>query len=54
MLPAASCTLLPAPFRPLMTDPRSPIFDFYPSKFEVDMEGKRADWEGVVKVRVTF
>jgi hypothetical protein len=33
-----------------MTEPRSPILDFYPEKFDVDMEGKRAEWEGVVKV----
>jgi 5'-3' exoribonuclease 1 len=33
-----------------MTDPRSPIIDFYPEKFDIDMEGKRAEWEGVVKV----
>jgi 5'-3' exonuclease len=33
-----------------MTEARSPILDFYPAKFDVDMEGKRAEWEGVVKV----
>lgn len=33
-----------------MTDPNSPIADFYPTEFEVDLEGKRADWEGVVLI----
>lgn len=50
VLPAASCSLLPAAFQWLMTDPRSPTLDFYPPKFDIDMEGKRAEWEGVVKV----
>ena len=48
--PAASAALLPAPFRRLMEDPHSPIADFYPAEFEVDMEGKRAEWEGVVLI----
>ncbi|GIL88258.1 hypothetical protein Vretimale_14135 [Volvox reticuliferus] len=50
VLPAASSKLLPSPFRVLMMDPESPIIDFYPTSFQVDMEGKRADWEGVVLV----
>ncbi|KAG2447716.1 hypothetical protein HYH02_007176 [Chlamydomonas schloesseri] len=50
VLPAASCKLLPPAFRVLMTEPESPIIDFYPGSFDVDMEGKRADWEGVVLV----
>ena len=33
-----------------MTDPLSPILDFYPGEFQVDLEGKRADWEGVVLI----
>jgi 5'-3' exoribonuclease 1 len=35
----------------LMTNPASPIIDFYPTTFGVDMEGKRAEWEGVVLIR---
>jgi 5'-3' exoribonuclease 1 len=48
--PSSSCRLLPDPFRWLMTDANSPIADFYPTEFEVDLEGKRADWEGVVMI----
>lgn len=50
VLPAASASLLPHPFQWLMTDARSPVLDFYPDKFDIDMEGKRAEWEGIVKV----
>lgn len=50
VLPAASASLLPPPLQRLMLDPSSPIRDFYPDDFEVDMEGKRAAWEGVVLI----
>lgn len=33
-----------------MTNAASPIADFYPTTFAVDMEGKRAEWEGVVLI----
>ena len=33
-----------------MCDAASPIMDFYPRDFRVDLEGKRNDWEGVVLV----
>jgi len=34
----------------LMDDPNSPIFDFYPTEFELDLNGKKQDWEAIVKI----
>jgi 5'-3' exoribonuclease 1 len=34
----------------LMSSSTSPIIDFYPHDFEVDLNGKKNDWEGVVKI----
>src|SRR6266404_3426885 len=33
-----------------MWDPNSPILDFYPQDCEQDMNGKKQDWEAVVKI----
>jgi 5'-3' exoribonuclease 1 len=37
-------------FQDLMTDATSPIIDFYPTSFDQDMNGKKQDWEAVVKI----
>ena len=39
--PSSSYRLLPEPYHFLMCSPASPVLDFYPSEFRVDMEGKR-------------
>lgn len=33
-----------------MTEDASPILDYYPKKFEQDLNGKRQDWEAVVLI----
>ncbi len=38
------------PPQDLMYDPNSPILDFYPEKFEEDLNGKKQDWEAIVKI----
>jgi 5'-3' exoribonuclease 1 len=48
VLPPASSKFMPAAYARLMVDAASPIHDFYPERFAIDMEGKKSAWEGVV------
>lgn len=34
----------------LMTDSKSPIIEYYPEKFEQDLNGKKQDWEAVILI----
>ncbi|KAJ1838021.1 5'-3' exoribonuclease 2, partial [Coemansia sp. RSA 2703] len=48
VLPARSRHNLPAPFGPLMTEKESPIIDFYPRDFPLDLDGKKFLWQAVI------
>jgi len=47
VLPAASRWHIPETYHPLMLEDNSPILDFYPDHFEIDLNGKRHAWQGV-------
>lgn len=50
VLPDRSKTIVPEVYWDLMTNPNSPIYDFYPRDFELDMNGKKMEWEAIVKI----
>ncbi|KAK9474762.1 XRN 5'-3' exonuclease N-terminus-domain-containing protein [Dipodascopsis tothii] len=50
VLPDLSNKLIPSAYRHLMSNPDSPILDFYPKEFELDLNGKKAEWEAVVLI----
>ncbi|KAG2365950.1 hypothetical protein BDR07DRAFT_594487 [Suillus spraguei] len=41
---------IPIAYQDLMYDPNSPILDFYPLEFEQDLNGKKQEWEAIVKI----
>ena len=47
VFPAASREHIPPSFHHLMTNHDSDIIDFYPEEFLIDMNGKKAAWQGV-------
>ena len=48
VLPPKSASLLPNPLNKLLTDEDSPLKAHCPDDFEIDLRGKRKEWEGIV------
>ena len=47
VLPPKSAKLIPEPLNRLLTDEKSPLNEYCPTKIEVDLAGKRKEWEGL-------
>ncbi|CAF3304786.1 unnamed protein product [Rotaria socialis] len=47
VFPSQSRNFLPSEWQLLMTEKESPIIDFYPLNFGIDLNGKRYEWQGV-------
>ena len=48
VLPPKSANLIPEPLASLLTDEKSPLKKQCPEHFEIDLRGKRKEWEGIV------
>lgn len=47
VLPPQSSSLLPLAYAAQMTEPQSPVAQYYPVDFRVDMRGKQHEWQGI-------
>lgn len=50
VLPSSSQELLPLLFHRLMSDKGSSLIKYYPKDFDIDLSGKRKEWEGIVQL----
>ena len=52
IMPPKSSKLLPEPLNKLLTDDDSQIKEYCPEKFEIDLAGKKNDWQGIVRLPI--
>lgn len=50
VLPPSSANLLASPLNNLLTDKNSPLYKYCPEKYEIDLSGKRKEYEGIVNI----
>ncbi|XP_074599461.1 5'-3' exoribonuclease pacman [Brevipalpus obovatus] len=50
VLPTASKQFLPEAYQRLMTEESSPLIDYFPENFALDLDGKQHSWEAVVVI----
>jgi 5'-3' exonuclease len=50
VLPPKSSNLLPEPLNTLLLDDKSPLKEYCPDKFEIDLAGKKREYQGIVKL----
>lgn len=50
VLPSSSSHLVPDGLSHLMSRKESPLISYYPHDFEIDLAGKKKDWEGIVQL----
>lgn len=50
VLPTASKQFLPEAYQRLMTEASSPLIDYFPENFALDLDGKQHSWEAVVVI----
>lgn len=48
VLPPKSADLIPDPLNKLLSDESSPLKKYCPDVFDIDLSGKRREWEGIV------
>ena len=52
IMPPKSSNLLPEPLNKLLTKDDSPMKEYCPEEFEIDLAGKKNDWQGIVRLPI--
>lgn len=52
VLPPKSCNLLPYPLNNLLIKDDSPLKKYCPTEFEIDLSGKKREYQGIVKIPI--